>query len=50
MLQEVLQLFSLQDQTEVKWNTERPEWNEQINIGFRYPSICERIRIQMKDK
>jgi dysferlin len=36
--------------SEVKWNTQNPEWNEQLNIGYRFPSICERVRIELKDK
>ena len=30
--------------------TQNPEWNKQINIGYKFPSISERVRIQVKDK
>ncbi|XP_064383023.1 myoferlin-like isoform X2 [Halichondria panicea] len=36
--------------TAVIWNEQDPEWNRQINLGVRLPSMCERIRFQVKDK
>ena len=29
--------------------TMNPEWNTQINLGVRMPSMCERLRITLKD-
>ena len=42
-------IFS-QGSTDVKWNTQNPQWNEQINIGFQFPSICEKVKVHLKDK
>lgn len=36
--------------TPVIWNEQDPEWNHQINLPIRFPSMCERMRIQVKDK
>ena len=62
--------------TEVIWNEQDPEWNQQINLGVRvcgggglriryytggdfkewyffylqFPSMCERLRFQVKDR
>ena len=36
--------------TRVIWNEQDPEWNQQMNLAIRFPSMCERIRFQLKDK
>ena len=36
--------------TPVIWNEQDPIWNHQLNLGIRFPSMCERIRFQIKDK
>ena len=33
----------------VKFTTCNPEWNEQLNMGVRFPSMCERIRVRLYD-
>ena len=33
----------------VKFTTCNPEWNEQINMGVRFPSMCERVRVRLYD-
>ena len=33
----------------VKFTTCNPEWNEQLNMAIRFPSMCERIRIRLYD-
>jgi hypothetical protein len=30
-------------------STMNPEWNEQINLGIRMPSMCDRLRLTLKD-
>ena len=36
--------------TGVRWVTCNPEWNETLNLGTRFPSMSERIKIQLYDK
>ena len=34
----------------MKSNDQNPDWNQQINIGYQYPSVCDKIVLQLKDK
>lgn len=35
--------------TSVKQKTFTPEFNEELKVGFKFPSMCERIKLQVLD-
>ncbi|KAJ8025764.1 Dysferlin [Holothuria leucospilota] len=38
-----------QIETEVKQCNDHPDWNTILRLGIRFPSMCERIKLQMLD-
>lgn len=38
-----------QVQSSTLYNNANPEWNEELRLGVMYPSMCERIKLQVMD-
>ena len=31
------------------YNNDHPEWNQALSLGLQFPSMCERIKLQIFD-
>ncbi|XP_071827020.1 myoferlin-like isoform X6 [Apostichopus japonicus] len=45
----VIDFAGQQIETEVKQCNDHPDWNMILRLGIRFPSMCERIKLQMMD-
>ncbi|KAJ8026374.1 Dysferlin [Holothuria leucospilota] len=36
-------------ETDIKYRNDHPEWNQEINLPISFPSMCERIKLQLRD-
>ncbi|PAA82420.1 hypothetical protein BOX15_Mlig000471g3 [Macrostomum lignano] len=45
----VFQFAGKEVHTDTKYTDDHPEWNEELRIGLQFPSMCERIKLQMFD-
>uniref|UniRef100_A0A1I8IJ23 C2 domain-containing protein n=1 Tax=Macrostomum lignano TaxID=282301 RepID=A0A1I8IJ23_9PLAT len=43
----VFQFAGKEVHTDTKYTDDHPEWNEELRIGLQFPSMCERIKLQM---
>ncbi|XP_048584840.1 myoferlin isoform X2 [Nematostella vectensis] len=45
-------LFSfagMKARTRIHYNSDHPEFNQELNVQFKFPSMCERLKLQMFD-
>ncbi|XP_047127416.1 myoferlin isoform X1 [Hydra vulgaris] len=35
--------------TDIKCNNDHPEYNQELRVSFKFPSMCERLKLQMFD-
>ena len=35
--------------TDIKYNNDHPEFNQELRVSFKFPSMCERLKLQMFD-
>ncbi|XP_071827267.1 myoferlin-like isoform X3 [Apostichopus japonicus] len=35
--------------TDIKYKNDHPDWNQEINLPISFPSMCERIKLQLRD-
>lgn len=36
-------------ETDVKYTNDHPEWNQELRLPIRFPSMCERLKLVLKD-
>jgi len=36
-------------QTEIKYGEQNPEFNEELRVSYKFPSMCERLKLQFYD-
>ncbi|CAB4005312.1 myoferlin-like, partial [Paramuricea clavata] len=39
-----------QAKSSVSYNSRSPQFNEKLNISFKYPSVCDKLKIQLMDE
>ncbi|XP_022096608.1 dysferlin-like isoform X4 [Acanthaster planci] len=35
--------------TDVKYTNDHPDWNQELRVPIRFPSMCEKLKLQMRD-
>ncbi|XP_038071057.1 myoferlin-like isoform X3 [Patiria miniata] len=35
--------------TDVKYTNDHPDWNQELKVPIRFPSMCEKLKLQMRD-
>ena len=36
-------------QSKIIYNNANPEWNQELRIGLKFPSMCDKLTITVKD-
>ncbi|XP_028401914.1 myoferlin-like isoform X2 [Dendronephthya gigantea] len=45
----IFSFAGMQAKSSIKYDSRSPLFNEQLNISFKYPSVCDKLKIQLLD-